>query len=156
MSIYNPSDVNRIKVALEKLFALQDKPLTEKKKLFIVDELIKDIGELDAILKGVTALNNVDVKSLKYTTIRDNCRKHLKRKQVVYLAHCKICDSSGIVTLLSQDDKHYAYACKCGHGSKYQYLPKWNGKVKQDDMVLWLYKFLGKKTFNELYRRNAV
>ncbi len=123
-------EIDSIKTELERLFVLQDKPLPENKKSIFMQE-IEDAGiPYAAIVSGIRALVSEDLKTIKLNTIIQAVKRF-----VVFdgkKTNCFRCLGGGMVSLVDEKFRRFAFACRCEAGRGYQELAQWNGQVEQD------------------------
>lgn len=114
---------------LERLFNLQDRPLSQDKKDMIVAELSNTGYPFRAIITGIRDLVDKDLKQIKFGAIKEAARAHFQFQD----AHgeCRICGRGGFVTMISKDQYAVAYPCTCQRGketAEAQRLVPWNGR----------------------------
>lgn len=112
---------------LEKLWAFNDKHLTEEKKVFFVNEL--SLGfPVKAVLLGLKHLQNSDLKFIKMIDIKSASRKFIEKEK---LNACVNCSGEGVVSMVDDNDYDYSFSCNCELGidiGTANKLVSWNGK----------------------------
>jgi hypothetical protein len=141
----NPEQIQSVEKEIERLFMLQDKHLDKSKKNFLVQE-IEDSGlPFGAIIQGIRALFNQDLKSLKFFVIKESIEKFIVHETIT--TKCHFCGGHGIVSMV-RDDKHsFAFACKCRAGDNWKKHLRWSGSINQqihgENYTLSQYLLLG-------------
>ena len=122
-------DREQIGEALEKLYLLQDRPLTDEKKALMTQEIF-DLGHsLPVILGGLRELMTQDLKAIKLSTIREAIQGVLE-PEVSQKVPCDDCRGMGVVLMRDENKYQFALACKCPNG-RGKDLTKWNGESVQ-------------------------
>ncbi len=137
---------------LDRLFMLQDRSLTESKREFYIQELDKDGFPFDAIIKGIRALSDADLKSIKFFTIKESVRQFVVIEDTK--GDCCFCRGNGRISM-EKNKYAYTFSCKCEAGLRFgKEYPRWNGSVRQEfngEMYeLSDYKLLGDKYYDWL------
>jgi len=112
---------------LEKLFVLQDRPLSKEKKIILVNELSKSGRPSASVIAGIRKLMDEDLRHIKKATILEAADDFISNEpQTVACDDC----SEGMV--LTRDDKgrYFSLACTCQNGNRHQ-LTRWNGQKTQ-------------------------
>jgi hypothetical protein len=120
---------------LERLFMLQDRPMTHDRKNILVAELANTGITFKALIAGIRALVDQDLKQIKFFTIVNAARQFTTYQD----AHgaCHICNTDGFVYMRGvKNELTYtvAYPCTCARGKETamaQSLIPWNGKKSQ-------------------------
>ena len=130
----NPLELDNLKTAIERLFCFQDKSLSEKKRDFIVRELINSGYKAKHIISALEYLKNKDLPNLKYANIETYISSFVARirRQQEYKIKCEYCNGYGVISMADKDKYIWAYRCGCANGDKYKYLQLWNGEEIQD------------------------
>jgi hypothetical protein len=133
----NEYDRSQIAEEVKRLFALQDKNITEHRIGYLVDEIDGLNAPIESILLGLRELGRSDVPHLKFSTIRTAIQSKFIRE--TKKSDCPHCNGRGFVCLRSVK-KFYniAFACICEAGD-FQYnnsynnhhCERWNGTDNQ-------------------------
>jgi hypothetical protein len=114
----------------EKLFLLQDKPMNEKKKALLVEEILATGFPYQAIVAGLSDLMHQDLRLIKIHTILESIQEKLTYREADTGVTCTHCGSSGYVSLFDKAHRYFALACVCEKGERrvsVQHLNRWNG-----------------------------
>jgi hypothetical protein len=120
--------------AIEKLFMLQDRPLSEKKKLYFANELCQYGFPFKAILLGLNSLLDAELRQIKIVDIRKATERFVSYKFAKTYQDCEFCDKTGFITMLNFRGNEYAFACKCVKGKDVaddNRIYQWNGNKEQ-------------------------
>jgi hypothetical protein len=132
-----PNEIVELGKELDRLFALQDRPLSNDRGRMIVDELLDTGMPFSAMKAGIRDLCDQDIKSLKFVTIKEACRKHCVQAGAV--GGCELCHQTGTVTMESVVGKYVVnYPCICKAGAdiaQAQMLVQWNGQKTMKSKV---------------------
>lgn len=113
---------------LTRLFALHGENFGKEKKAAFVEELAESGMPIGAILAGIKSLVHDDLKTIKYSTIRDSVQRHLEPEDVSNA--CKEC-FDGLVIMGDEQGRRFSLGCKCSRGhqrSMALHLAQWNGE----------------------------
>jgi hypothetical protein len=113
---------------LQRLFDLQDRPLSEAKKMAYVKELLGAGFPYRAIIAGIRSLGDQDIKLLKLSTIISASKRYCEME---IPKGCIKCGWTGHVSMATEDKYYYAIPCVCERGTFYakaQNLRQWNGQ----------------------------
>ncbi len=125
------SNADTIGEDLDKLFAFQDKHMTEKKKALLVDALLTSGIPLPAVTLGIRKLMNEDLNSVKLGMIFAAARSFVQRDEESN--SCPDC-SSGMVVMRDEEGRWFSLACRCGIGAnvaRTHGLKRWGGLASQ-------------------------
>lgn len=127
------NDKIRIGNELEKLFVLQDRPMSKEKKVILLDELGQTGYPAQAILAGIKSLQAEDLKSIKFANLLDAIKDKMTYEEEVK-TQCEKCDGRGIVTMRNKDKYQFALACVCVNGNAFagRGNARWNGERYQE------------------------
>lgn len=139
---------------LDKLFALQDRPLSQDKRSFIIDEMEKIDIPVAAWMAGIRSLITEDLKSIKIGTLI-GAAKRCMEPQDVKNAECVWCDGVGVMSMKDEVKRSYALACRCVNGERFPKSVRWNGEEKQFSNGRMLTTFLPLDVINPR-RKEAV
>ena len=121
---------------IEKLFALQGKPVVKSQVSEFVEELsIRNIPA-GAVIAGIQKLKDQDLKTIKLSTILEASRDNLYREEL-QKKECQYCNKNGCVmvkTKLGESIYKFALACICQNGDEFKRIHgsmKWNGEQIQ-------------------------
>lgn len=121
---------------LIRLFTLQDRPLTDEKASVLVNELILTKIPNGAIVAGIRNLCDDDLKSIKFTTIKQAANKFVTHVYDNY--HCDHCKGEGVIMMICtgyEYDYNTSLACTCDRGQligNANGILKWNGEDYQE------------------------
>lgn len=118
----------------EKLFLLQDKPMNEKKKALLVEEIIATGYPYQAIHTGLSDLMREDLRTIKIHTILEAIREKLTTRIEVEV-NCGHCRGSGFAILIDNTHRYFSLACTCDSGfnrGRALKIAKWNGQESQE------------------------
>lgn len=93
----NDQKKSTLREELNRLFMLQDRSLTESKREFYIQELDKDGFPFDAIIKGIRALSDADLKSIKFFTIKESVRQFVVIEDTK--GDCCFCRGNGRISM---------------------------------------------------------
>lgn len=113
---------------VERLFALQDMPLGNKKLGFFLDELFKSGLPSGALIQGLRALTKDGLSSIKIETILDSAYRHIQPEDRVF-SECREC-LRGEVFMKDELKREYSLACVCergAHVAQVHGLARWDG-----------------------------
>jgi hypothetical protein len=128
VSLLAPLDEIELAREVERLFALQDRHLTEDKKSILIRELAASGVTFRELVTGIRKLSTSDMKSIRVSDIITASREG---GSIEAPDGCAMCFKSGFVSMANKDGYSFVYACNCELGSWYaknQNLTKWNGK----------------------------
>lgn len=117
---------------LDRLFILQDRPFGENKKNVFVQELEALGLPFSAIISGIRALADHDIKILKLFTIKESIVKFISFEREK--TNCPYCRGNGLVSMIRDNDGYsFVFACKCPAGvlTDKEFI-RWNGETHQD------------------------
>lgn len=137
---------------LERLFTLQDRPISKDRLASFVFELSISGIPFGAIKLGIKKLEDQDLKAIKFHTIKDACSAFVANEVI---PGCDKCRHTGFVTMISADGYHFSFACTCEKGARYalkQSCRQWNGARTQDSprgkvTIHWAYDNNGFKQY---------
>lgn len=109
---------------LDKLFALQDRPLAKEKRSILVTELMGTGIPLRAILSGLRSLLNEDLNKITFPVICAAARKFFEQESVQSCEECL----SGMIVMKDEQGRMFSLACRCAAGL---------GKVRTQVFVQW-------------------
>lgn len=125
-------DEGDVSTQLDKLFALQDKPLGNAKKAVWIEELRNTDIPPKAILRGLEQLKTEELQNLKFATVCAAARKFVVEPAQVETTKCNDCDGRGIIMMRDKDRYEFALACRCNNGAwRGNGLARWNGLETQ-------------------------
>lgn len=127
------NDKIRIGNELEKLFVLQDRPLSKDKKVLLIDEICQTGFPVAAIIAGLKSLQAENLKAVKFANIVDAIRDKMTYEEE-QSTRCDFCDSRGLITMRNKDRYQFALACTCVNGNRFasQGNARWNGERYQE------------------------
>jgi len=121
---------------IEKLFALQGKPVVKAQVSEFVEELsIRNIPA-GAVIAGIQKLKDQDLKTIKLSTILEASRDNIYREEM-QKKDCQYCQKNGCImvkTKLGESFYKFPLACICENGDEFKRIHgaiKWNGKKIQ-------------------------
>ena len=116
---------------LERLFILQDRPLAENKKSMFLSELSDAGFPFGAIVSGIRALADKDLKTLKLFIIKESILKFISFDREK--TNCPYCRGTGIISMMCDDGYSFSFACRCVAGQCVdKEFVKWNGEIVQE------------------------
>ncbi|OGF47008.1 MAG: hypothetical protein A2231_03105 [Candidatus Firestonebacteria bacterium RIFOXYA2_FULL_40_8] len=123
---WTPEQEKQVGKALERLFALQDKPLPEGKKITLVEELQSCSYPVPKIIEGINSLVDDHLIQIKFSTILSAIQnvcgdKNRERPSCTFCYH-------GVV-LMRAGKQTRAFGCICDSGD--DSLRRWDGKDTQ-------------------------
>lgn len=124
----NQLELSEVGEEIERLFALQDKHLTEKKKSVILNELSGTGYPYGAIMAGIRSLVAENMGDIKFFHLRAAIEKFITREKPTG-ERCEGCNGRGFVVVHDPGGRPFALACRCNtvnHG-----LVKWAGQDSQ-------------------------
>jgi hypothetical protein len=117
---WNEGDVAAVEAEMEKLFALQDRPLPKEKKALLVSELGNSGLPAFAIIGGLKKLMVDDeVTKLTFPKILGASKAEVDPAGIYEIIPCDDCDKRGLVTMLDAEKYQYALACRCPNGQQW-------------------------------------
>lgn len=125
----SPKDEIELGQEIERLFHLQDSPLSHDKKALFVNELALTGMPFKALIRGIRDLVDKPLKQIKLSEVKESIKKYVQLKDG--FAPCKICSCTGSVTMQNEAKYTFAYPCTCEKGqhiAEAQELKQWNGK----------------------------
>jgi len=125
---FSPLDEIEVAKELDRLFALQDRPLSNDKKSILVTELSVSGMPKSAVVAGIRDLVSEDLKQIKLCTLIQATKKHFRF--VDTKQGCDRCSYTGNVSVATDDGYIYSIPCVCDRGtsiSKAQNLGQWSG-----------------------------
>jgi len=125
-------DLNLLGDELDRLFAVQDKTLSEKKRKILVSELMDTEIPIGAILNGIKSLLDADLKSIKLGTLIMASRQYVASEPEMG-ARCTDC-VDGFVLMKDDQKRTSALGCQCARGrarAKGSRLVVWDGQEDQ-------------------------
>lgn len=145
------SEQEKILIAneLDRLFALQDRPLNKEKKSALIDEIANTGIPAGPMLAGIRGLMAEDLKSIKFATIIDAARKLIVNVQE-HREDCDFCGGVGSFPMKDENKYTYSLGCKCLNGSNLcdkEKLVQWNGEDRQFSNKRWLTPFFQLKYY---------
>lgn len=117
---------------LDRLFILQDRPFGESKRILFVQELEAMGLPFSAIISGIRALADKDLKTLKLFVIKESIVKFISFEREK--TNCPYCRGTGLVSMIRDNDEYsFVFACKCPAGilTDKEFI-RWNGETHQD------------------------
>lgn len=120
------ADLNLIGDELERLFAVQDKNLSEKKKAILVHELMETEFPIQAILNGIKSLLDTDLKSVKLGIIIMASRQFIEQETEPQ-SKCPDC-IDGFVLMKDDEGRVCSMGCQCAKG---------RGRAKENQIIRW-------------------
>ena len=126
--------VEDIKTELEKVFAFQDKNLSDKKLTYLLDEIENCGFPFPAIIAGIRSLFEIDIKAVKLINIKEAIKRFIQYDTSAM--GCFVCGNDGSpgvgVKIMWVGNKQYLFACRCEKGKEYLAIaPLWNGQKEQ-------------------------
>lgn len=118
---------------LRRLFALQDANLGNEKRGFFMEEFEHSGLPSGALIAGMRALIQEDIRSLKASVILEHCRRFFTPSDKDQYQPCAIC-LRGEVTMRDEQGRRYALACSCERGAGLAAtasLARWSGEGVQ-------------------------
>lgn len=117
---------------LDRLFALQDKPLGKDKRAILVQEISRSGIPFKAVCQGIRKLVTEDLHSLKLSVIMEAALEFVfDRGDVV---RCTDCNGIGIIVMKDEAKRWFALACQCSNGNAKvasMQLARWKGEEVQ-------------------------
>ena len=117
---------------LDKLFALQDRPLSAVRRTLMANELLATPIPIPALLAGIKSLMNEEVTHIKFATICAAARRHVIADTEID-TKCGDCHD-GLVVMRDDAGRSFALACMCPMGAQKAManrLVRWDGKAGQ-------------------------
>lgn len=133
-----------IMLELERLFILQDKPFPDPKKILFSNELSMSGLPAQAILQGVRALRNKEMRSIKLFDLMESIQTFVEVD--INRTSCIHCRKDGCIIMFDTIGNTFAVACICENGEmahKFQSIMRWNGKDIMESNKRLLYRTLG-------------
>lgn len=121
---------------LEKLFALQDRPLSKEKKTILIEEMALMSLPFRALVSGIRQLMTEDLKSIKLWNIRDAAEKFVFA-EAKPATECDFCEKTGAVVMFARQGEYLrrsAFACTCENGKSFAAMhgaAQWDGQDVQ-------------------------
>jgi hypothetical protein len=112
---------------IEKLFVLQDRPISRDKNAILVEELSHSGFPLAPLLAGLRKLMSEDLKNIKLTTIIQAAEDFIVR--VPDANQCSEC-ASGFIVAKDGEGRLFSLACRCPAGDRKK-LKRWTGESTQ-------------------------
>lgn len=127
------NDKIRIGNELDKLFILQDRPMSKEKKIILIDEICQTGFPVPAILAGLKSLQAEDLQRIKFVNIVEAIKEKMTYEEE-QRTQCEKCDGRGIVTMRNKDKYQFALACVCVNGNAFASRgnARWNGEQFQE------------------------
>lgn len=128
--------LDMLSAELQRLFTLQDRPITEAKLKIFVEELEKSQIPEACILLGIRSLIAEDLKAIKVITVLNAARKFVE-EEPDHRVDCDVCFKTGGVPVTYQiSNLLYTgiLGCRCENGqslTKIHGLISWNGEDVQ-------------------------
>lgn len=130
-----------IKSELERLFAFQDKNISDRRQEILAAEIERLGLPMGAILAGMKSLSTDDVPALKFSVIVAAIRKHMEPEKGE--SACSNC-SGGFVLMKCPQAMVFSLACTCPRGQQIAVshrLVRWNGQGRQESKGRELVKY---------------
>lgn len=99
---------------IEKLFVLQDRPLSRDKRAILVDELSNSGVPLAPLLAGLRKLMGEDLRNIKKATILEAAEEFIVN--TAPQSQCNSC-ASGYVVAKDEEGRLFSLACRCPVGA---------------------------------------
>jgi hypothetical protein len=112
---------------IEKLFVLQDRPISKEKKAILVGEISNSGIPIGPLLSGLRKLMGEDLKTIKKATILEAARDFIV--DTYDQVQCDYC-SEGMVVTKDPEGRYFSLACTCPKGNGKR-LVRWNGQASQ-------------------------
>ncbi len=126
-----PDQLEMIGKELERLFIVQDRPLGDNKKSMFLSELSDTGFPFGAIVSGIRALADKDLKTLKLFVIKESIVRFISFDREK--TNCPHCRGTGIISMVREDGYSFSFACRCAAGQIVdKEFVKWNGEVLQE------------------------
>lgn len=117
---WNEDEMAVVEAEMEKLFALQDRPLPKEKKVLLVTELGNSGLPAYAIVGAMRKLMVDDeVTKLTFPKILSAAKVEIDPAGIYEIIPCEDCDKRGLVTMIDDNEYHYMLACRCKNGQQW-------------------------------------
>ena len=118
---------------LEKLYALQDRPLGKEKLAFLLEEMATLNIPAGAWISGIRSLMSEDLKSVKLAHLYAAAKKFTVAEEAKTV-RCDYCSGCGAVGMRDPEHRSWSLACICPNAEKLKKawdLVRWNGEQVQ-------------------------